>query len=368
VVSVLVAPDSFKGTLSATEVADAIARGVESAGMVADRCPLADGGEGTLDALAPALGARRMTARVHDPLGRPLEAMWGWAPGNGGREATAIVETSAASGLALVAPGERDAWAASSYGTGELIAAAAAAGARTILLAAGGSATTDGGAGALAALADAGGSPGDLLDEAALGGAGAPALADAACRALRGARLVVLCDVRTPFERAAQTFAPQKGADPETTARLAARLAALAAALPHDPRGRPMTGCAGGLSGGLWAALGAQLVPGAAHVLDAIGFDARLAAAQAVITGEGRLDAQTAEGKLVAEIARRARRARVPAYALVGRDALAPAQHAALGLAAVVEADTLPALTAAAARLAADRTNAERPLDPGAGA
>jgi glycerate 2-kinase len=384
-VRVLVAPDSFKGTLSATEVAEAIARGVESAGLAADRCPLADGGEGTLDVLAPALGARRVTARAHDPLGRMIEAAWGWAPD---RDATAVVETAAASGLALVAPDERDAWAASSYGTGELIAAAAAAGAHTILLAAGGSATTDGGAGALAALAAAGGAPGDGagLDAAAAGSApdgpaaldaaagdapAGPAALDAAALAaaagaLRGARLVVLCDVRTPFERAAETFAPQKGADPETTARLAQRLDALAARLPRDPRGRPLTGCAGGLSGGLWAALDAQLVPGAAYVLDALGVDRRLRQADAVITGEGRLDAQTAEGKLVAEVALRAAAAGIPAYALVGQDALEPAQRAALPLAAAIEAGTPAALEAAGARLAARigaTTDADAPLD-----
>jgi len=401
---ILVAPDAFKGTLSAAEVAEAIARGVESTGLAADRCPLADGGEGTLDALAPALGARRTTAATHDPLGRPIEAAWGWAPepavraetapasaaparAAAGHDATAIVETAAASGLALVAPDERDAWAASTYGTGELIAAAAAAGARTILLAAGGSATTDGGAGALAALAAAGGAPdgtagcmpaaaapgadagldaaaaGNTLDE--LAALDAPALA-AAARALRGARIVVLCDVRTPFERAAETFSPQKGADPEMAARLARRLDALAARLPRDPRGRPLTGCAGGLSGGLWAALDARLAPGAAYVLDALGVDRRLRQAQAVITGEGRLDAQTAEGKLVAELARRAAAAGIPAYALVGQDATTPAQRTALGLAAAIEAGTPAALEAAAARLAeqiAATTDADAPLD-----
>jgi glycerate 2-kinase len=361
-VRILVAPDSFKGTLSAFEVAEAIARGVESAGAVADRCPLADGGEGTLDALAPALGAQRVTARTHDPLGRPIEAAWGWAPtGPAPAGATAIVETAAASGLALVAPDVRDAWAASSYGTGELLAAAAAAGARTILLAAGGSATTDGGAGALEALAAAGSAPagdepggaGALEALAAAGGDAldASALA-AAVRALRGARLVVLCDVRTPFERAARTFAPQKGADPATVARLARRLDALASQLPRDPRGRPMTGCAGGLSGGLWAALDAQLAPGAAYVLDALAFDRRLREAHAVITGEGRLDAQTAEGKLVAEVARRAAQAGIPAYAVVGQDALDPGRAHALGLAATIEAGTPAALAAAGVRLA----------------
>jgi glycerate 2-kinase len=232
-----------------------------------------------LGAFAP---ASRLATTQPGPTQRTSHSA-GWVA----HTATAIVETAAASGLALVAERDRDAWAASSYGTGELIADAARRGARAILLAAGGSATTDGGAGALAALA---------------------ARTKEAAAARGDARLIVLCDVRTPFEQAAATFAAQKGADADTTAALAARLDALAARLPRDPRGVPLTGCAGGLSGGLWAALGAQLVPGAAWVLDALAVDERLRCARAVITGEGRLDAQTAEGKLVAELAHRARR------------------------------------------------------------
>jgi glycerate kinase len=216
VATVLVAPDSFKGTFGAREVAAAIGRGIERAGLVADLCPVADGGEGTLDALAPALGLELREADAHDPLGRPLRAAFGLTAD--GR--TALVETAAASGLGLVAPDERDAWAASSSGTGELIAAAARRGARTLLVAAGGSATTDGGAGALRAIERAGG--------------------------LGGARLVVLCDVRSPFERAAELFAPQKGADAATAEALTARLHEVAAALPRDPRGVPMGGAAGG--------------------------------------------------------------------------------------------------------------------------
>src|SRR6478735_8548176 len=164
---VLVAPDSFKGTFRATEVAAAIGRGLESAGLrPPDLCPVADGGEGTMEALLTALGGETAGARVHDPLGREVDAGFALLEGGG----TAVVEGAQASGLGLVAEAERDAEAASSRGTGELIAAA-------VLLACGGSATTDGGAGAIEALTEAGG--------------------------LRGARLVCLCDVRTPFERAA---------------------------------------------------------------------------------------------------------------------------------------------------------------------
>ncbi len=317
---VLVAPDSFKGTLPARAVAEAIGRGLRHAGLDPDVCPVADGGEGTLDALSPALGASARVADAHDPLGRPIRAGYALA-----REGTAIVEAAAASGLGLVEPAERDAWAASTFGTGELIAAAARDGARTILVAVGGSATSDGGGGALESIAQAGG--------------------------LRGARLVVLCDVRTSFEQAAAVFGPQKGADPETVARLTARLHTLAEQLPRDPRGEPMTGAAGGLSGALWAAHDATLVSGAAWVLDALDVGARLRAASAVVTGEGRIDEQTLAGKLVGEIAGRARAQGRPAFAVVGRDELPPAARATLGLADVIEATTLAALEQAGATI-----------------
>ncbi|MBX5443297.1 MAG: glycerate kinase [Solirubrobacteraceae bacterium] len=320
---VLVAPDSFKGTFPAARVADALAAGIEEAGARADRCPVADGGEGTLDVLVAARGGEVRIAPARDPLGRPLPAAR-WALLDDG--ATAVVETAEASGLALVDPAERDAEAASTAGTGELIAAAAAAGAREILVAVGGSATTDGGRGAIDAIAAAGG--------------------------LRGARLAVLCDVTTPFEDAARIYGPQKGAGPAAVERLTARLHALAAQLPRDPRGRPMTGAAGGLSGGLWAAFGARLAPGAAAVLDAVGFDARLAAADAVVAGEGRVDGQSLAGKIVGEIAARARAAGRPLHVVAGTDALDPAQRAALGLASVTAAPTLDAIRAAGRTIA----------------
>lgn len=315
------APDSFKGTLSADEVAEAIAAGARDAGAEAERCPVADGGEGTLDVLCAALGGERQTREVSDPLGRRVRACFALLPDN-----VAIVEMAQASGLGLVAEEERDAETASTRGTGELIAAAVAAGAERILVAVGGSATTDGAAGALEAIAAAGG--------------------------LRGARLVVLCDVTTPFERAAELFAPQKGADPAAVARLARRLDELAATLPRDPRGVAMTGAGGGLSGGLWAACDAELAPGADAVLDALAFDERLRAADAVVVGEGRLDAQSLEGKIAGTIARRARAAGVPVHAIVGQNELDSEQAAALGLASVTEAGTPAALVAAGRALA----------------
>jgi glycerate kinase len=312
----LVAPDSFKGTHSAGAVTAAIARGIERAGERADPCPLADGGEGTMDALLTALGGRRVAARAHDPLGREIDAELGVLA-----DGRAIVETAAASGLGLVGEDDRDAEAASSFGTGELIAAAVRAGATGVLVAVGGSATTDGGAGAIEAIEAAGG--------------------------LREAALEVLCDVRTPFEDAARVFGPQKGADPAAVVRLAARLDRLAESLARDPRGVAMSGCAGGLSGGLWAAFGARLRPGAAAVMEAVGFDARLAAADAAVSGEGRLDEQSLEGKLVGEVAARCRAAGRPLHLIVGSVADA-ALAGRLGASSLAVASTLAEIEAAA--------------------
>lgn len=322
---VLVAPDSFKGTFRASEVAAAIGRGLERAGLMPpDLCPLADGGEGTVDALLPALGGELIGLEVRDPLDRPVRAALALLE-DGSR---ALLEMASASGLGLVAEEERDAWAASTYGTGELIAAAAEAGAREIVVAVGGSATTDGGAGAIEAIEDYGG--------------------------LHGSRIRVLCDVRTPWEQAAAVFGPQKGADPEMVRRLEARLAELGARLPRDPRGVPMTGCAGGLSGGLWAAFGADLVPGAQWVLDALDFDPRMRAARAVVTGEGKLDSQTLQGKLVGEIGTRTRQAGVPLHAIVGTDALDGFGKRTIDLQRVYAATTLAAMEAAAEELGRD--------------
>ena len=314
-VRLLVAPDKFKGTFGAAEVAAAVGRGVERAGAEPpDLCPIADGGEGTLAVLLTTLGGETGGAEVADPLGRPVRAGFALIEDGG----TAIVEVAEASGLSRVGPEERDAEAASSYGTGELVAEAIDAGAQVVLVAAGGSATTDGGAGAVEAIRERGG--------------------------LRGARLVVLCDVRTPFEQAAAVFGPQKGAEPAAVTRLARRLERLAAQLPRDPRGLPLTGAAGGLSGGLWAALGARLEPGAPFVLDALGFDARMRAARAVITGEGQIDATTLAGKAAGEAAVRCRQAGVPCHAVCGLNALSLFDQRILDLQHVVEAPALPEL------------------------
>src|SRR5579884_1741058 len=286
--TILVAPDAFKGTFSAAEVAEAIGRGLTAAARTVDLCPIADGGEGTLEVLLEPLSLELHTAAVSDPLGREVEARFGI------RGKLAVVESAAASGLSLVAPGGR--------------------------------ATTDGGAGAIRAIRAAGG----------LGSAG----------------LVVLCDVRTAFEDAARVFGPQKGSDEGDVRRLTRRLHDLARRLPRDPRGVPMSGAAGGLAGGLWAAFGAELAAGAPFVLDAIGFDSRMRAARAVLTGEGKLDSQSLAGKAVSEVATRARQAGVPCHAIVGVRELDSFGARVLDLQAIVEARTTAEIERAAERLA----------------
>ena len=329
---VLVAPDKFKGTYSAAEVAAAIAAGLREGGRAAEELPVADGGDGTADALVRALGGEWHEADATDALGRPIRGRFAILdsrvvesdrPSDRNRT-LAIVEAAEATGLVRIAPDERDAFAASSLGTGELIAAACAAGASQVLIAVGGTASTDGGAGALQALDEAGVDP----------------------------ELTVICDVRTPFEHAARVFGPQKGADPATVKRLERRLAAFAAKAARDPRGVPMTGAGGGLSGGLYAQRRARLVAGAPFVLDLLGFDDRMRAASFVVTGEGRLDEQTLEGKAVGEVAVRCRQAGVACHAVVGRHALDEFSVRILALDGLAEARDPEELRAAGRALA----------------
>ena len=318
--SALVAPDSFKGTFSAREVAAAIAGGLREGDVDATEMPVADGGEGTMDALLATLEGELRTVEVGDPLGNPVMAAFALL----GDGRTAFVECAQASGMGLVPEEEIDAVAASTRGTGELIAAACEAGAETVLVGVGGSATTDGGAGAVSAVNEAGVRP----------------------------KLEVVCDVRTPFEDAPKVFAPQKGASPEQVKELEFRLQALAESAPKDPRGVAMTGAAGGLSGGLWAFLGAKLVPGAPYVLDRLGFDEALRTTAFVVTGEGRLDRQTLAGKIVGEVATRARQSGVRCHAVVGGRELDDFEARMLDLETVTEAGDLDAFAAAGRELA----------------
>jgi glycerate kinase len=325
-VRVLVAPDSFKGTHSADDVTRALAAGLRDAGVDAVRLPLADGGEGTLDVLRRVLGGAVHGMQVTGPLGAPVQGRFLLAAD--GR--TAVVETASASGLSLVPPDQLDPWGATSRGTGELIAAAAASRPERILVGVGGSATTDGGAGAIEGITAGGG--------------------------LRGCGLEVLCDVTTPFELAAAVYGPQKGADASMVRRLELRLHELADGLPRDPRGVARTGAAGGLSGGLWATYDAALRPGIDAVLNAVGFSRKLLSVDAVITGEGRLDTQTSEGKVVSGVvdAVEATARPVPVHAVVGQTLLDQGGWVGLGLTSVSIASTREDLIEAGRRLGAE--------------
>ena len=324
---ILLAPDSFKGSLSSVEVAAALAEGWTRARPGDDLilAPLADGGEGTLAAIAETGGWEWQECPAHDPLGRPLTARW-LLSADGKR---AAVELAEASGLSILPNGEpRSPLAASSEGTGEVLAAVLDAGVRHILLGVGGSATTDGGAGLLHALgvwyrgAAGGQLPGPVPDLAAIDlTALDPRLAELELR--------IACDVTNPLlgeHGAAATYAPQKGAWPEDVTALEAWLTHYADLLEKAAGTRareiPGAGAAGGTGFGLLC-LGPrmrslELVPGIGVVMEETGFETRLGAADLVITGEGRIDEQTAYGKTALGVARRAAAADVPCLAIGG--------------------------------------------------
>jgi glycerate 2-kinase len=269
----LAAPDKFRGTLTARVAAAAMAAGAARAGWEAVELPLADGGEGTLDALG---GGNRST-NVTGPLGTPVAAAWRLE-----EDGTALIEAAQACGLSLAGgPDGNDPLAASSRGVGELVAAAAAEGATRIVVAVGGVASTDGGAGAVDAL------PASLPP------------------------LEVACDVDARFLDAADVFAPQKGATPEQVEILRERLARL------DLPDVPGAGAAGGLAGGL-AAAGARLIPGFHFVATRLGLDQALAETDLLVTGEGRLDATSLTGKVVGRALERAAAADVEAFVVAG--------------------------------------------------
>lgn len=317
------APNAFKGSVAAATAAAALARGVEDAGWRAVEVPVADGGDGTLDVLLAAAGtsARVEQIVVTGPLGRPRRARLGWIS-----RTVAVVEMAEAAGLRLL-DRRRDPLGATSQGVGDLIRAALDGGARRIVVGVGGSASTDGGAGILTALGAR------LLDRAgAIVGPGGGALGD--IRAidlssldprLGATDIEVAVDVRNPLyghDGAAFVFAPQKGADHAEVARLDAGLRTFALRLEAAVgRGQlawiPGAGAAGGAAYAL-AAVGARLLSGAALVCATVGLDAAIAGSDLVITGEGRLDSQTAAGKAPAEVAERAGRAGVGCVAVCG--------------------------------------------------
>ncbi|MBS1838033.1 MAG: glycerate kinase [Actinobacteria bacterium] len=283
---IVVAPDKFRGTVTATECANAIAAPLRARGHEVIVRPMADGGEGTLVALG---GANRRTV-VSGPLGDPVEAGWRLSAGS------AVIEMAAASGLSIVGGADgNDAVAASTHGTGELIAAALDLGASDIVVGVGGSATTDGGLGALRAVYPV--------------------------HRLRGVRLTVACDVRTTFVDAASVFAPQKGASPAQVQLLGRRLERLVQAYLDeygvDVSTMTGSGAGGGLAGGL-ACVGGELVEGFDLVAERLDLDADVERADLVITGEGLLDAESFDGKVVGGVVDMARHFGVPVVAVVG--------------------------------------------------
>lgn len=340
---VVVAPNAFKGTLSAPQAAAAIARGVREVFPDADivEVPVADGGDGTTEALVGAHHGDRRSVEVEGPLGDPVTASFGLI--EGGR--TAVVELAESSGLALIPAERRDPRRASTYGFGQLLLAALEAGVGRMIAGIGGSATNDGGAGMAQALGyrllDASGA------ELERGGAALIGLqridaSDVDSR-WRSVPVRVACDVTNPLTGplgASAVYGPQKGAGPAAVAELDAALAHLAEVVARDLGKRvdrlPGAGAAGGAGAGLVAFLDASLVPGAPLVVEAAGFDSKLAGASLVITGEGRVDDQTAFGKAPGEVARRAKAAGVPVVLIAGSKGPGWETLSSLGVTSVV--------------------------------
>ena len=312
-VRILIAPDKFKGSLSAPAAAEAIARGLRSVWPDAqlDLAPIADGGEGFAESLAVALGAEWVNVASEDALGRPIVARYAWLAS----EQLAVLEMSEASGLHRIAPHERDPLRADTFGTGILVAHAIARGAQRILVGIGGSATTDGGVGMARALGF-GFIAGDGREFPATPGA-LPSLASIVRpEHLRLPEILAACDVQNPLlgaRGAARVYGPQKGADPATVELLDTALAQLAdvcaADLGCDHRDVPGAGAAGGLGFGLLTFCGAKIRPGFDMIAETLRLAERVAAADLVITGEGRIDDQTLDGKGPAGVAALARAA-----------------------------------------------------------
>lgn len=320
---IIVIPDSFKGTMTSSEIC-AIMRGAimerfPSAEVVL--LPVADGGEGTVDAFLAAAGGHRVELAVKDPYYNDINAVYGVLP-----DGTAVIELAAAAGLPLVGD-NRNAAATTTFGVGQMIQHALELGARKLILGLGGSATNDGGAGLAAALGvafyKADGEVfipvgGTLCDIARIDASGVLPL-------VKMAEIVAMCDIDNPLcgvNGAAHVFAPQKGADAAMVALLDKGLAHLAHIMKRD-LGKdvsllPGAGAAGGAGAGVVAFLNAVLQPGIETVLNTVGFNAALQGASLVITGEGRIDAQSLRGKVVVGVARRAKAAGVPVVAVVG--------------------------------------------------
>lgn len=322
---VVIAPDKFRGSLSADEAARAMARGVHAvdAGAAVDCVPMADGGEGTVASLVAATGGTRVEVEVTGPLGSPVRAEFG----RSGDGRVAVIEMASASGLSLVPRGQRDPSRTTTRGTAELLLAAIASGAKRVILGIGGSATNDGGAGLAQGLGY------HLLDaegrEIGPGGGAIGRLAriDASRRDSRldGVEIAVACDVDNPLtgpRGASAVYGPQKGADPEMIARLDANLAHFARVVERDLGVSidqiPGAGAAGGLGGGLVAFAHGTLEPGVELVIKTVGLAERLRDADLCLTGEGAIDASSAFGKTAVGVARLARGLGCPTLALAG--------------------------------------------------
>lgn len=322
---ILLVPDSFKGTLSSRQVCQVMAGQLRRFFPQAQvkSIPVADGGEGSVEAFLAAAGGERRTRTVTGPFGEPVEAFYGIL----GDGRTAVIEMAACAGLPL-AEGRLNPERATTYGVGELLLAAKEAGCTKAILGLGGSCTNDGGAGAAAAL----GAKFTRADGAAFvptgGTLGEIAALDVSpvAQALQGMELTAMCDIDNPLygdAGAAAVFAPQKGADAAMVARLDAGLRHLgqvsARCLGRDFSHLPGAGAAGGLGFGMAAFCGAQLRMGIDAVLDAVGFDSLLPGTDVVFTGEGKIDSQSARGKVVSGVAVRCRKAGVPVVAVVGQ-------------------------------------------------
>lgn len=362
---IVIAPDSYKESLSAAEVATAIEAGFRRVFPTATyvRVPMADGGEGTVDAVTAATGGRSMHVPVQGPLGDTVDAVYGLT----GDGTTAVLEMASASGLSLVPPDRRNPLHTSSLGTGQLIRAALDAGVRHLLIGIGGSATNDAGAGMLHALGvhlrDAQGRDIPPTGEG-LGQLATMDLSDMDAR-LQHVRVDVACDVDNPLtgpQGASAVFGPQKGATPAMVQRLDAHLRLFADVVRRhtgiDMESLHGAGAAGGMGGTLYAVLHACLRPGVDMVAEAVGLDSLIAGADLVVTGEGRIDGQTVHGKTPVGVARVAQRYGIPVLAIggcLGQDVDMVFEH---GIAAVADTVCHPCTVAEA--LASGQENVRR--------
>ncbi|HOQ06664.1 MAG TPA: glycerate kinase [Clostridiales bacterium] len=320
---IILVPDSFKGTMSSAEVCDIMSRAVRLRfpGAEAVSIPVADGGEGSVDAFLSAVGGRKVYVRVKGPYFEDLESFYGILPDN-----TAVVEMAAASGLPLV-EGNKHPGKTTTYGAGQLIVHAARSGCKKIIVGLGGSATNDGGCGAAAAAGvvfrDASGKEfipvGETLNSiSSIDMSGID-------RSVAEAEIITMCDIDNPLygpDGAAFVFAPQKGADEAMVKVLDENLRHLAGIVKRDLgtdiSAIPGAGAAGGMGGGMAAFFGSRLKMGIETVLDVTGFDRLLEGADLVITGEGKIDSQSLRGKVITGVARRAKKAGVPVIAVAG--------------------------------------------------